>query len=85
MIGNSVLLDTSIVVRHFRDATALADKISAYEELYLPQTALGELYFGAYKSAQPAKNLERIEQFLIAADVLMPDNETARQYGKIAA
>jgi tRNA(fMet)-specific endonuclease VapC len=85
MIGNSVLLDTSIVVRHFRDATALADKLSAYEELYLPQTALGELYFGAYKSAQPAKNLGRIEQFLIAADVLMLDNETARQYGEIAA
>jgi len=85
MTGNSVLLDTSIVVRHFRDAAAMVERLAGYEELYLPQTALGELYFGAFKSASPEKNLAQIEHFLVAADVLMPDHETARYYGKIAA
>lgn len=49
-MGNSVLLDTSVVIGHLRYAN-LTKKLSAYEELYLPQQALGELYYGAYKSA----------------------------------
>jgi len=85
MTGNSVLLDSSVIVRHFRDAAALSDKLAAYEELYVPQTALGELYYGAFKSGRAEKNIAQIERFLVAADVLGADNETARQYGQIAA
>jgi tRNA(fMet)-specific endonuclease VapC len=85
MTGNSVLLDSSVIVRHFRDAAALSEKLAAYEELYVPQTALGELYYGAFKSARPEENIAKIERFVVAADVLGTDNETARQYGKIAA
>jgi tRNA(fMet)-specific endonuclease VapC len=85
MTGGSVLLDSSVIVRHFRDAAALSGKLAAYEELYVPQTALGELYYGAFKSARPEENFAQIERFLVAADVLGTDNETARQYGKIAA
>jgi predicted nucleic acid-binding protein len=44
--GNSLLLDTSVFVKHFRYPTALVDKLAEYEELYLPQPALGELYYG---------------------------------------
>jgi len=53
--GKSVLLDTSIVVRHFRDGNAFASQFAAFEELYLPQAALAELYAGAYRSARPEK------------------------------
>jgi len=49
--GKSVLLDTSVVVRHFRDGNALVSHLSAFEELYLPQAALAELYAGAFRSA----------------------------------
>jgi tRNA(fMet)-specific endonuclease VapC len=85
MTGNSVLLDSSVIVRHFRNAEAVSDKLAAFEELHVPQTALGELYYGAFKSARFEENLEKIEQFLVAVYVLGADNETALQYGKIAA
>ncbi|MCX6969572.1 MAG: type II toxin-antitoxin system VapC family toxin [Verrucomicrobia bacterium] len=85
MTGNSVLLDSSVIVRHFRNAEAVSDKLAAFEELYVPQTALGELYYGAFKSARTEENLGKIERFLVAAYVLGTDNETALQYGKIAA
>ena len=83
--GNSVLLDTSVVVRHFRDANALAGKLEAFEEIYLPQAALAELYAGAYRSARPEKNLRQIALFLEAVDVLVPDEATPDVYGRIAA
>jgi tRNA(fMet)-specific endonuclease VapC len=83
--GNSVLLDTSVVVRHFRDATALSEKVGAYGELYLPQAALAELYAGAFRSARPEKNLQQIARFLEAVDVLAPDESTPEVYGRISA
>lgn len=33
-LGKSVLLDTSVVVRHFRDGKALVSMFAAYDELY---------------------------------------------------
>jgi len=82
---NSVLLDTSVVVRHFRDSNALASKLAAYEEIYLPQAALAELYAGAFRSARPEKNLQQITRFLDAVDVLVPDESTPEVYGRISA
>ena len=83
--GKSVLLDTSVVVRHFRDGNALAAHLAAFEELYLPQPALAELYAGAFRSARIEKNLEQIERFLEAVDVLLPDESTPKLYGRISA
>ena len=85
MTANSVLLDTSVVVRHFREANALAERLAAYEELYLPGPALAELYYGAFKSNRPQQHLDQIDFFLAAADVLTPDQGTSVHYGKIAA
>ncbi|MCE0497674.1 MAG: type II toxin-antitoxin system VapC family toxin [Methylacidiphilales bacterium] len=83
--GKSVLLDTSVVIRHFRDANALASRFAAFEELYLPQAALAELYAGAFRSARPEKNLQQIKLFLEAVDVLLPDESTPELYGRISA
>lgn len=83
--GKGVLLDTSVVVRHFREGNALAAHLAVFEELYLPQTALAELYAGAFHSARPEKNVQQIERFLEAVDVLPPDEATPEIYGRIFA
>jgi tRNA(fMet)-specific endonuclease VapC len=83
--GKSVLLDTSVVIRHFRDSNALASHLAAFEELYLPQAALAALYAGAFRSARPEKNLQQIQRFLEAVDVLLPDESTPELYGRISA
>jgi len=83
--GNSLLLDTSVVVKHFRYPTAVVNKLAEYEELYLPQPALGELYYGAYRSGRLETSLAQIERFLDAVDLLVADKETSVFYGQIAA
>jgi tRNA(fMet)-specific endonuclease VapC len=83
--GNSLLLDTSVVVKHFRYPTAVVDKLAEYEELYLPQPALGELYYGACRSGRLERSLAQIERFLDAVDLLVADKETGVFYGQIAA
>jgi tRNA(fMet)-specific endonuclease VapC len=80
----SVLLDTSIIVAHFRREPALAERLKS-ATLYIPLTALGELYFGAFKSEHQAKTLKQLHEFLRICAVLPPDELTAEHYGHIKA
>jgi tRNA(fMet)-specific endonuclease VapC len=65
--------------------SAVVNKLAEYEELYLPQPALGELYYGAYRSGRLERSLAQIERFLDAVDLLAADKETSVFYGQIAA
>lgn len=51
----------------------------------MPSIALGELYYGAQKSAKAEENIRRISEFGTAAAVLGCDAETAARYGEIKA
>jgi tRNA(fMet)-specific endonuclease VapC len=82
MIGERVLLDTSVVVRHFRKEGLLNDAFVAHD-LYLPQVALGELYAGAEKSARPEHHHKLIKSFLPSVTILASNHETTRRYGRV--
>ena len=49
----------------------------------MPSTVLGELYYGARKSAHAAGNLARIDDFAGSVAVLSCDALTAQYYGQI--
>src|SRR5260370_4493489 len=61
--GNSLLLDTSVVVKHFRYPTAVVNKLAEYEELYLPQPALGETLLRSL-SLGPARKKPSLDRTL---------------------
>lgn len=83
--GNA-LLDTTIVVDHLRGKSpALDERLKETATLYLPVTALGELLYGAYKSAFEARALKQIESFIQLCAVLGTDKRTAHYYGRITA
>jgi tRNA(fMet)-specific endonuclease VapC len=77
-----VLLDTNVVIAFFSGEKAVTHHV-VQSELFVSSTVLGELYFGARKSAQAASNEMRIEEFASSASVLSCDAETARHYGQI--
>ena len=55
------------------------------EEVFLPVTALGELYFGAEKSGRPEANRRKLGA-LLSANVILPcDVIVAREYGRLKA
>lgn len=79
------LLDSSVVIRHFRQGGPVTAKLETFAGLYLPSIALGELHAGASRSARPQKNLEQIETFLAGVIVIPVDGGTAEHYGRISA
>lgn len=80
-----VLLDTNILIALLAGEPAVLDGLAAAEAVYIPAIALGELYYGAQRSAQPGENLQRLEALAAAAAVLSCDAATAAVYGELKA
>jgi tRNA(fMet)-specific endonuclease VapC len=77
------LLDTNIVIAIFADEAAVRQQLAGAEEVFVPSIVLGELYYGAQKSARIASNVTRVDEFAANNSVLVCDTETAQQYGQI--
>src|SRR5438105_5007055 len=81
----NVLLDSSVIIAHFRHDQAIASQLAMTENLFVSLTAVGELYAGAYRAADVRKTLVTIREFLKPAIVLELDESTAAAYGQIHA
>jgi len=77
------LLDTNIVIALFAADTAVQQHLTETNEVFVPSIVIGELYYGAHKSARVMENLARIDEFVASNTVLSCDTETAQQYGDI--
>lgn len=76
------LLDTSVIVAFFSNEQAISRRL-ADTEIIVSSTVLGELYYGARKSAHTARNLPRIDELASSVKVLDCDALTAKHYGQI--
>ena len=85
MSGSKCLLDTSVIIHAFKKHNAVSDRLDGIAEVFVPITVIGELYYGAYKSADEAKHIRQVESFLSNCKILQPDNATADFYGSIKA
>ncbi len=79
------LLDTNILIALLADEQAVTAAVAGAAAVFVPAIALGELYYGAQKSARPAQNLQAIEQLSRIAAVLPCGVETAQRYGEVKA
>ncbi len=76
------LLDTNVIIALFADDPGVKERLTGAEETFVPSIAVGELCYGARKSARPVENLARIDEFAASSVVLGCDTETARRYGE---
>ena len=81
-MAGRVLLDTNVIIAFFSGEKAVSQQL-VDAEVFVSSTVLGELYYGARKSAHVAANLDRIEQFASSVQVLNCDAATAQLYGNI--
>ena len=77
-----VLLDTNVIIAFFSGEKAVSKQFTE-SEVFVSSTVLGELYYGARKSAHATANLAKIDQFAAAVQVLSCDVVTAQLYGQI--
>ena len=62
---------------------AIITVLEAATEVFVPSIAIGELYFGAYKSTRSQEKWKAVEAFAAGRVVIVPDADTADVYGQI--
>lgn len=77
-----ILLDSNCAIAVIAKLP-LAEDLLAENDAYLPVTAIGELYYGAYNSARREENLQRARSFAQTVTVLYCDDVTAEFYAKV--
>jgi tRNA(fMet)-specific endonuclease VapC len=77
------LLDTNAVIALFANEPATRQHLTDDAEVFIPVIVLGELYYGAHKSARAAENTARINEFAATAAIVLCDTVTAQCYGRI--
>lgn len=83
--AGSVLLDTNVVVAHFRNDPELTARLKATPGIYIPWVVLGELYYGAMRAQRRDAQMALIRDFLQTATLLLPDRSTSERYGEVKA
>lgn len=81
------MLDTNICIYVIRNQPdRLRQRFNRFsEQLCISTIVLGELVYGAEKSAKPTENLSAIEQFCANHEVLPFMERAAHHYGQIRA
>lgn len=81
-----LVLDTSAAVDYLRKSRNSPPQVDAAEEVLLPLTVVGELFYGAERSDEPRHNQSAIHDLLATAwTPLLPDVTTAVIYGEVRA
>ena len=81
-MAGSILLDTNAIISLLAHDPSLRTLLAG-SKVYAPAVALGEMYFGAYKSGQVESNLRRLEDFVVDSVVVACDKQTASHYGQL--
>jgi tRNA(fMet)-specific endonuclease VapC len=81
------MLDTNICIYVMKNYPQdLREKFNALaEQLCISSITLGELHFGAEKSARRADNLTAVEHFVARLEILPFDAKAAAHYGQLRA
>ena len=82
-MSGKYLLDTNIVIALFAEDPSVQKHIAKAEEIFIPATVIGELFFGAFKSGRPKANSAHIENFAAGNAVLACDIGTSKESGRI--
>ena len=82
MNGESLLLDTSIIVEHFRPP-GKHSKAMEQHALYVPEIVVAELFAGAMRSHNPVRNRTIVDEFLESVTLVPSDLETATIYAHV--
>lgn len=82
-MSGEFLLDTNIIIALWANDESITTQLATANTIFIPLIVLGELYYGARKSAWSTKNIARIDAFAALGNVLICDIASAQQYGVI--
>ena len=84
MSGKQYLVDTNIIVPFLNGDKVITEYFNQLSLVQVPFIVVGELYYGAHKSARSLQNIMKIKEFISAhCHVYYPSSATLEVYGEI--
>jgi tRNA(fMet)-specific endonuclease VapC len=80
-----ICLDTNIVIDILNGSAKVLHFLDPYEYVALPITVIGELRFGAYRSAKQSDNLVKIDALEMRCEIIEIGSIVADCYGSLKA
>ena len=81
-----ILIDTDIYIELLKGNKRIVQRRGEYEgPIGICFMTIAELYYGAEKSMEPAKNIETIDKLLLTLEIVQPDLSILRRFGAIKA
>jgi len=82
MNGN-YLLDTSVIIAALRQDQSVLEHLTNARSVFIPMMAVGELFYGAFRSREREKNEALIRKMIAVNTVLTGDKETGYWFGSV--
>jgi len=82
-MSGTYLLDSNAAIALLNGDDKIQEMLAEADAVYVPAVVIGELFYGAEKSARRPKNIERIEVLSEIFAVILTDFETGRVYGRL--
>lgn len=82
-MNGDYLLDPSVIIPLVEQELDVADRVGEARSILIPGIPLGELHYGAAKSARERANAERADRYALEVGVLPCDAGTSRIYGSL--
>ncbi len=82
-MSGKFLLDTNIVIALFANEAGVQQQLATAAEVFVPSIVVGELYYGARKSARVAMNVAPVDAFAASNAILVCDTASSQNYGEI--
>ncbi len=80
MTGNNLVADTNIFIDLMKGDESISQKLESCNDVYISPIVLAELYFGAYRFANPEKHLIKITSAIQKCRLLTIDATTAELF-----
>jgi tRNA(fMet)-specific endonuclease VapC len=77
------LLDTSIVIALLEGDETVLSNLDRASEVFISAVVLGELFFGAAKSARSSENTAKVERLAAGRAIISCDLDVAREHGQL--
>jgi tRNA(fMet)-specific endonuclease VapC len=80
-----ICIDTNIAIDILNGSSKVLHFLDPYEYVVMPITVIGELRFGAYRSAKQSDNLVKIDALEMRCEIIEIDSAVADLYGSLKA
>ena len=80
---NGNMLDTNVIIKYFSGDQSAKQLIDSYDNISISAIVVGELHYGAHKSAKKDSNLAMFSGFLSNFIIISVDENVSSIYGEI--